>query len=358
MQKGVTKALVNSALVMPAGFTRNPDLVFPRGSMEREIEDAVGAGDAEFLDATKLATGLMGDSIATNLFMVGYAYQRGLLPLSEAAILRAIELNGAAIEVEQAELRLGPARGGRSGARVGGGDSSGRSRIAADVRIARRNGRAPAEVPDRLPGCRVCCALHRLRRQGPRRREHEGSRRDDADRSGRALLLQAAGGQGRIRGRAPVHRRRIREAGRRAVRRRLQAQVPSRAAGVQQARSAHRRGEEERLRAVDDGRVPRARENARAARHGARRLRAHGGAQAGARAPRPVRNARRRARRRARAAQPRTRGAARADSRAHPRLRPRQGPAPEAREGEGGGAPRRVSCARPETPRERTKVAA
>src|SRR5690349_12148688 len=94
MQKGVTKTLVNSALVMPAGFTRNPDLAFPRGSMEREIKDAVAPGDAEFLDATRLATGLMGDSIATNLFMVGFAYQRGLLPVGEPAILRAIELNG------------------------------------------------------------------------------------------------------------------------------------------------------------------------------------------------------------------------------------------------------------------------
>ena len=79
MQKGVTKALVNTALVMPAQFTREPDLRFPLGSMEQEIKDAVGPGDAEFLDATKLATGLMGDSIATNLFMVGYAYQRGLI---------------------------------------------------------------------------------------------------------------------------------------------------------------------------------------------------------------------------------------------------------------------------------------
>jgi indolepyruvate ferredoxin oxidoreductase len=107
MQKGITKALVNSALVMPAGFTRNPDLVFPRGSMEREIEDAVAPGDAEFLDATKLATGLMGDSIATNLFMVGFAYQRGLLPLSEASILRAIELNGAAVDANKQSFRWG-----------------------------------------------------------------------------------------------------------------------------------------------------------------------------------------------------------------------------------------------------------
>jgi indolepyruvate ferredoxin oxidoreductase len=98
MQRGVTRALVNTALVMPAQFTREPDLAFPTGSMEREIKDAVGPGDAEFLDATKLASGLMGDSIATNLFMVGYAYQRGLIPIGEAAILHAIELNGAAVE--------------------------------------------------------------------------------------------------------------------------------------------------------------------------------------------------------------------------------------------------------------------
>jgi indolepyruvate ferredoxin oxidoreductase len=75
--------------------------------MEREIEDAVAPGDAEFLDATKLATGLMGDSIATNLFMVGFAYQRGLLPVSEAAILRAIELNGTAIEPNKQSFRWG-----------------------------------------------------------------------------------------------------------------------------------------------------------------------------------------------------------------------------------------------------------
>jgi indolepyruvate ferredoxin oxidoreductase len=66
--------------------------------MEHEIKEAVAPGDAEFLDGTKLATGLMGDSIATNLFMVGYAYQRGLIPVGEASILRAIELNGASVE--------------------------------------------------------------------------------------------------------------------------------------------------------------------------------------------------------------------------------------------------------------------
>jgi len=107
MQKGVTRALVNTARVMPAGFTRDPDLAFPTGSMEREIRDAVGPGDAEFLDAARIATGLMGDSIATNLFMVGFAYQRGLLPVGEDAILRAIELNATAVESNKESFRWG-----------------------------------------------------------------------------------------------------------------------------------------------------------------------------------------------------------------------------------------------------------
>ena len=107
MQKGKTRALVNTALVMPASFTRTPDLRFPTGSMEQEIKDAVASGDAEFLDATKLATGLMGDSIATNLFMVGYAYQRGRLPISQAAIEKAIALNGTAVESNKRSFQGG-----------------------------------------------------------------------------------------------------------------------------------------------------------------------------------------------------------------------------------------------------------
>jgi indolepyruvate ferredoxin oxidoreductase len=57
MQKGVTKALVNTALVMPAQFTREPDLRFPTGSMEQEIKDAVAPGDAEFLDGDQARHG-------------------------------------------------------------------------------------------------------------------------------------------------------------------------------------------------------------------------------------------------------------------------------------------------------------
>jgi indolepyruvate ferredoxin oxidoreductase len=107
MQQGRTRAVVNTALAMPADFTRKPDLKFPLGSMEQEIRDAVGPESVDFIDATKLALGLMGDSIATNLFMVGYAYQKGLLPVSEVSILRSIELNGAAVDSNKKSFHWG-----------------------------------------------------------------------------------------------------------------------------------------------------------------------------------------------------------------------------------------------------------
>ncbi len=107
MRSGRTRAVVNTAMVMTADFTRDADLRFPLGSMEKEIEDAVGAEAADFFDATRLATALMGDSIATNLFVLGYAYQQGLIPVSEAAIVRAIELNAVAVDANRKSFLWG-----------------------------------------------------------------------------------------------------------------------------------------------------------------------------------------------------------------------------------------------------------
>jgi indolepyruvate ferredoxin oxidoreductase len=107
LQLGLSRAIVNSHETITGDFTRNPDLVFPTGALERSIAEATGPENAEFLDATRLATGLFGDSIASNLFMLGYAYQRGLVPLSAEAIERAIELNGVAVEFNRNAFRWG-----------------------------------------------------------------------------------------------------------------------------------------------------------------------------------------------------------------------------------------------------------
>ncbi|HEX8375937.1 MAG TPA: 2-oxoacid:acceptor oxidoreductase family protein, partial [Geminicoccaceae bacterium] len=120
MQQGRTRAVVNSDLAVTSEFvrtvasqaatgdlTRFRDPLFPLGPMEDQISDAVGSDAAEFVDATRLARVLMGDSIGTNMLMLGYAWQKGLVPLSEAAILHAIELNGAAVEFNKQAFAWG-----------------------------------------------------------------------------------------------------------------------------------------------------------------------------------------------------------------------------------------------------------
>ncbi len=99
--RDVTHAVINSHQSVTSGFLKDPDLKFPAHSMERAIVNATGQGNTHLLNATRLATGLMGDAIAGNLFMLGYAYQCGLVPISGDAIERAIELNGVAVEANK-----------------------------------------------------------------------------------------------------------------------------------------------------------------------------------------------------------------------------------------------------------------
>jgi indolepyruvate ferredoxin oxidoreductase len=97
MRAGRTLAIVNLHEQPPGTFAQNPDWQYPAAEVRALIEESVGAGAADFIDATRLATALMGDSIAANLFMLGYAWQRGRIPLQQESLLRAIELNGVAV---------------------------------------------------------------------------------------------------------------------------------------------------------------------------------------------------------------------------------------------------------------------
>src|SRR5688572_10824136 len=98
MQQGVTRALINTNRMATVAFIKNPDLQTPWVAMEDGVRDAIGADATRLLDATKMATALLGDSLATNVFLMGYAYQLGMIPVTRAALRRAIELNGAAVE--------------------------------------------------------------------------------------------------------------------------------------------------------------------------------------------------------------------------------------------------------------------
>ena len=102
-----TGVIVNTHEQITGQFARNPDLEFPTDSIVGRIRAAAGTGNVQLLDATRIATRLLGDAIASNLFLLGYAYQQGLVPVSGAAIERAIELNGIAVEMNREAFRWG-----------------------------------------------------------------------------------------------------------------------------------------------------------------------------------------------------------------------------------------------------------
>ena len=98
ISQGTTTAVVNTQETMPGAFTQAADLQFPAEEMKAKLRAVAGDNSSHFVDANRIATKLLGDSIASNLFMLGYAYQNGLVPLSAEAIERAIELNGVAVD--------------------------------------------------------------------------------------------------------------------------------------------------------------------------------------------------------------------------------------------------------------------
>jgi len=106
MRTDETALVVNSAALYPGEITRKPDFDLPSARLEKQLAAAAGAS-ARFVDATRAATTLLGTSLAANMFMLGYAWQSGLVPLGEAAILRAITLNGEAVAMNRSAFALG-----------------------------------------------------------------------------------------------------------------------------------------------------------------------------------------------------------------------------------------------------------
>jgi indolepyruvate ferredoxin oxidoreductase len=97
---GRTRAVINTHEQPTGQFAKSPDWQFPQESVRGLINEAV-TNAAEFVDATRIATALLGDSIAANLFMLGFAWQRGRVPLKETSLMQAIALNGVAVKANQ-----------------------------------------------------------------------------------------------------------------------------------------------------------------------------------------------------------------------------------------------------------------
>ena len=107
MAPGRTRVVANASVTPTAEFVKNPDWQLPGSNLEQDIVEACGKANVSFVAATELASGLMGDAIATNMFMLGYAYQRGWVPLSAASLERAIELNGVAVDFNKQSFAWG-----------------------------------------------------------------------------------------------------------------------------------------------------------------------------------------------------------------------------------------------------------
>ncbi len=129
MLEGRTRAVVSSSETPTAEFTYNRDWHFPQAGMRRVLVDTLGDEHVEFIDSSQLAIRLMGDALYANMLLLGYAWQKGLVPVSAAALDKAIELNGTTVEANRQAFLWG-------------------RRAAADrQRVARLAGPLPGEAP-------------------------------------------------------------------------------------------------------------------------------------------------------------------------------------------------------------------
>ncbi|WP_228898177.1 indolepyruvate ferredoxin oxidoreductase family protein [Acidovorax sp. Leaf73] len=105
MAPGRTRAVMNTDVAPTGAFALDPEWSTSADAMLQRVRDTTQETGA--LAATSIATALMGDAVATNVFLLGYAWQKGLIPLQEPSLLRAIELNGAAVAMNKAAFAWG-----------------------------------------------------------------------------------------------------------------------------------------------------------------------------------------------------------------------------------------------------------
>ncbi|MCW5609208.1 MAG: indolepyruvate ferredoxin oxidoreductase family protein [Rubrivivax sp.] len=107
MKPGRTYVALNTHGTPTAAFVRNADWTSPNANCEAALAASVGAANLGAFDAEQAAVQLLGDSIYTNPLLLGYAWQQGRVPLSHAALMRAIELNGVQVDNNKAAFEWG-----------------------------------------------------------------------------------------------------------------------------------------------------------------------------------------------------------------------------------------------------------
>jgi indolepyruvate ferredoxin oxidoreductase len=107
MERGRARVLCNTHEIVTGEFTRNTEFHLPTTALKLALERRVGSEALTLVDATALATGLLGDAIYANVLLLGAAWQAGMVPLSAEALRKAIELNGAGVEGNLRAFEIG-----------------------------------------------------------------------------------------------------------------------------------------------------------------------------------------------------------------------------------------------------------
>jgi indolepyruvate ferredoxin oxidoreductase len=106
-RKGHTRAVVNTTEMATADFVKFRDATLSAGRRVAAIREITGPDGLSTVAANDLAENLLGKTIYANVLMLGYSWQKGLVPVSSDALLRAIELNGVDIEQNQRAFNWG-----------------------------------------------------------------------------------------------------------------------------------------------------------------------------------------------------------------------------------------------------------
>jgi indolepyruvate ferredoxin oxidoreductase len=104
---GTTRIIANEFETPTAAFTGDPDASISKDSLLATLRGAAGEHNLELLDANAAAERYLGDAISANVILMGFAWQRGLVPVSEAALMRAMELNRVAVEANKKAFLVG-----------------------------------------------------------------------------------------------------------------------------------------------------------------------------------------------------------------------------------------------------------
>jgi indolepyruvate ferredoxin oxidoreductase len=107
VKHGRTRIVANTHEIATAAFLRDPNASVHAPELIAKMRHAAGAEGVTTLDAQALALRFLGDTLGANILLLGYAWQQGLIPVGLAALERAIELNGVAVEMNKGAFALG-----------------------------------------------------------------------------------------------------------------------------------------------------------------------------------------------------------------------------------------------------------